>query len=109
MKTNLEQNSEVVRQAGKALVKIDADLAAGHIDGALDKLETAKQQYREWVELDKAIADIEQAGRGVQASEEVQQVLALLAQSQLERGARGRTLGVLWRPRQRRLAARGGR
>jgi hypothetical protein len=64
MKTILEQNSEVVRQAGKALVKIGADLADGHIDSALDKLETAKQQYREWVELDKAIADIEQAGRG---------------------------------------------
>jgi hypothetical protein len=42
MKTILEQNSQVVRQAGKDLVKIGADLAAGHIDSALDKLETAK-------------------------------------------------------------------
>jgi hypothetical protein len=57
MKTILKQYSDVVRQAGKALVKNGADLAAGHIDGALDKLETAKQQYREWVELDKAISD----------------------------------------------------
>jgi hypothetical protein len=91
MKTILEQNSEVVRQAGKALVKIGADLAAGQIDGALDKLETAKQQYREWVELDKAIADIEQAGRGVQASEEVQQVLVQLVGTILATSMRGQS------------------
>ena len=91
MKSILEQNSEVVRQAGKALVKIGADLAAGQIDGALDKLETAKQQYREWVELDKAIADIEQAGRGVQASEEVQQVLVQLVGTILATSMRGQS------------------
>ena len=91
MKTILEQNSEVVRRAGKALVKIGADLAAGQIDGALDKLETAKQQYREWVELDKAIADIEQAGRGNQASEEVQQVLVQLVGTILATSMRGST------------------
>ncbi len=91
MKTILEQNSEVVRQAGKALVKIGADLAAGQIDGALDKLETAKQEYREWVELDKAIAGIEQAGRGVQASEEVQQVLVQLVGTILATSMRGQS------------------
>ncbi|MBT8339862.1 MAG: hypothetical protein HKP58_10715 [Desulfatitalea sp.] len=78
MKTILEQNSEIVRQAGKALVKIGADLADGQIDGALDKLETAKQQYKEWEELDKAIADIEQAGRGNKANQAVQHVLTQL-------------------------------
>jgi hypothetical protein len=91
MKTILEQNSEVVRQAGKDLVKIGADLAAGHIDGALDKLETAKQQYREWVELDKAIADIEQAGRARQANEEVQQVLVKLVGTILATSMRGQS------------------
>ena len=91
MKTILEQNSEVVRQAGQALVKIGADLASGHIDGALDKLETAKQQYREWVELDKAIADIEQAGRGNQANEAVQQVLVQLVGTILATSMRGQS------------------
>jgi len=91
MKTILEQNSEVVRQAGQALVKIGADLAAGHIDGALDKLETAKQQYREWVELDKAIADIEQAGRGNQANEAVQKVLVQLVGTILATSMRGQS------------------
>jgi hypothetical protein len=91
MKTILEQNSEVVRQAGQALVKIGADLAAGQIDGALDKLETAKQQYREWVELDKAIADIEQAGRGNQANEAVQQVLVQLVGTILATSMRGQS------------------
>ena len=91
MKTILEQNSEVVRQAGQALVKIGADLAAGQIDGALDKLETAKQQYKEWEELDKAIADIEQAGRGNQANEAVQQVLVQLVGTILATSMRGQS------------------
>jgi hypothetical protein len=89
MKTILEQNSEVVRQAGKELVKIGADLAAGHIDSALEKLETAKQEYREWVELDKAIADIEQAGRVKQADEQVQQVLVKLVGTIIATSLRG--------------------
>jgi hypothetical protein len=91
MKTILEQNSDVVRQAGQALVKIGADLAAGKIDGALDKLESAKQQYREWEELDKAIADIEQAGRGNQANQAVQQVLVQLVGTILATSMRGRS------------------
>jgi hypothetical protein len=89
MKAILEQNSEVVRQAGKELVKIGADLAAGHIDSALEKLETAKQEYREWVELDKAIADIEQAGRVKQADEQVQQVLVKLVGTIIATSLRG--------------------
>jgi hypothetical protein len=91
MKTILEQNSEVVRQAGKDLVKIGADLAAGHIDSAMDKLEIAKQEYREWVELDKAIDDIEQAGRAKQANEQVQQVLAKLVGTILATSMQGRS------------------
>jgi transposase len=93
MKTILEQNSEVVRQAGKDLVKIGADLADGHIDSALDKLETAKQEYREWVELDQAIADIEQAGRSNQANKEVQQVLVKLVGTILATSMRGGAKG----------------
>jgi small-conductance mechanosensitive channel len=81
MKTILEQNSEVVRQAGKALVKIGADLAAGQIDDALDKLETAKQEFREWVELDKAIADIEKAEQDQYSKQAVQLVLVKLVGS----------------------------
>jgi hypothetical protein len=93
MKTILEQNSDVVRRAGKDLVKIGADLAAGQIDSALDKLETAKQEYREWVELDKAIADIEQAGRGNRANKEVQQVLVKLVGTILATSMRGSSKG----------------
>ena len=81
MKTILEQNSEVVRRAGKALVKIGADLAAGQIDDALDKLETAKQEFREWVELDKAIADIEKAEQDQYSKQAVQLVLVKLVGS----------------------------
>jgi hypothetical protein len=91
MKAILEQNSEVVRQAGKELVKIGADLAAGHIDSALEKLETAKQEYREWVELDKAIVDIEQAGRMKQADEQVQQVLVKLVGTIIATSLRGQS------------------
>jgi small-conductance mechanosensitive channel len=81
MKTILEQNSEVVRPAGQALVKIGADLAAGQIDDALDKLETAKQEFREWVELDKAIADIEKAEQDQYSKQAVQLVLVKLVGS----------------------------
>lgn len=91
MKTILEQNSEVVRQAGKDLVKIGADLAAGHIDRALDTLETAKQEYREWVELDKAIADIEQVERDQRNKQAVQLVLVKLVGTILATSMRGQS------------------
>jgi len=59
MKEILERNREAVREAGRRLVEIGAELAAGKIDEALARLETARQTYREWEELDRATADIE--------------------------------------------------
>ena len=59
MKEILERNSEAVREAGRQLVEIGAELAAGKIDDALARLDTARQAYTEWDELDQAAADIE--------------------------------------------------
>ena len=59
MKEILERNSEAVREAGRQLVEIGAELAAGKIDDALARLDTARQAYPECEELDQAAADIE--------------------------------------------------
>ena len=40
MKEILERNSEAVREAGRQLVEIGAELAAGKIDDALARLDT---------------------------------------------------------------------
>jgi len=59
MKEILERNSEAVREAGRKLVEIGAELAAGKIDDALARVEAVRQTYHEWEELDQAAADIE--------------------------------------------------
>ena len=45
MKEILERNSDAVREAGRQLVEIGAELAAGKIDDALARLDTARQAY----------------------------------------------------------------
>ena len=78
MKEILERNREAVREAGRRLVEIGAELAAGKIDEALVRLETARQTYREWEELDRATADIEGVIRDREGMLAVQHVLGEL-------------------------------
>ena len=78
MKEILERNSEAVREAGRKLVEIGAELAAGKIDDALARVEAVRQTYREWEELDQAAADIEGVIRGREGMLAVQHVLAEL-------------------------------
>jgi len=76
MKEILERNSEAVREAGRQLVEIGAELAAGKIDDALARLDTARQAYPEWEELDQAAADIEGVIRDREGMLAVQHILA---------------------------------
>lgn len=76
MKEILERNSEAVREAGRQLVEIGAELAAGKIDDAMARLDTARQAYPEWEELDKAAADIEGVIRDREGMLAVQNILA---------------------------------
>jgi len=78
MKEILERNREAVREAGRRLVEIGAELAAGKIDEALARLESARQNYREWEELDRATADIEGVIRDREGMLAVQHVLGEL-------------------------------
>ena len=78
MKEILERNSEAVREAGQQLVEMGAELAAGKIDEALARVETIRQTYREWDELDQAVADIEGVIRDREGMLAVQHVLAEL-------------------------------
>ena len=76
MKEILERNSEAVREAGRQLVEIGAELAAGKIDDALARLDIARQAYSEWEELDQAAADIEGVIRDREGMFAVQHILA---------------------------------
>jgi len=76
MKEILERNSEAVREAGRQLVEIGAQLAAGKLDDALARLDTARQAYPEWEELDQAAADIEGVIRDRKVMLAVQHILA---------------------------------
>jgi len=78
MKEILERNSEAVREAGRKLVEIGAELAAGKIDDALARVEAVRQTYHEWEELDQAAADIEGVIRDREGMLAVQHVLAEL-------------------------------
>ena len=78
MKEILERNSEAVREAGRKLVEIGAELAAGKIDDALARVEAVRQTYYEWEELDQAAADIEGVIRDREGMLAVQHVLAEL-------------------------------
>ncbi len=76
MKEILERNSEAVREAGRQLVEIGAELAAGKIDDALARLDTARQAYPEWEVLDQAAADIDGVIRDREGMLAVQHILA---------------------------------
>ena len=76
MKEILERNSEAVREAGRQLVEIGAELAAGKIDDALARLDTARQAYPECEELDQAAAHIEGVIRDREGMFAVQHILA---------------------------------
>jgi len=78
MKEILERNSEAVREAGRKLVEIGAELAAGKINDALACVEAVRQTYHEWEELDQAAADIEGVIRDREGMLAVQHVLAEL-------------------------------
>ena len=83
MKQILEQNSDVIREAGQALVDIGSELAAGRIDDAFERMEAARQKYVEWQELDRAILDIEEAVSNRTNTLAVQQFLTELISSVL--------------------------
>ena len=76
MKEILERNREAVREAGRRLVEIGAELAAGKIDDALARVEAVRQTYREWDELDQARVDIEGVIRDREGMLAVQHILA---------------------------------
>jgi len=83
MKQILEQNSEVIREAGQALVDIGSELAAGRIDDAFERMQVARQKYVEWQELDQAILDIEEAVSNRTNTLAVQQIITELISSVL--------------------------
>jgi len=83
MKQILEQNSDVIREAGQALVDIGSELAAGRIDDAFERMEADRQKYVEWQELDQAILDIEEAVSNRTNTLAVQQILTELISSVL--------------------------
>ena len=76
MKEILERNSEAVREAGRQLVEIGAELAAGKIDDALARIDAARQAYPEWEVLDQAAADIDGVIRDREGMLAVQHILA---------------------------------
>lgn len=75
MKEILRENKEAVRDAGLALIDIGSQLAAGKIDEALGRLEASRQKYREWDEIDGAVAKIESVIRERESMLAVQQVV----------------------------------
>lgn len=90
MKEILERNSEAVREAGRQLVEIGAELAAGKIDDALARLDAARQAYPEWEELDHAAADIEGVIRDREGMLAVQHILAEIVGTVLGSALRSR-------------------
>lgn len=75
MKEILYENKETVRDAGLALIDIGSKLAAGKIDEAVARLDESRQKYREWDELDHAVAKIESVKRERESALAVQQVV----------------------------------
>lgn len=90
MREILKQNETAVREAGRHLVEIGAELADSKIDEALARLAATQGQYAEWEELDQARADIEGVIRDREGMLAVQHILADLV---------GMVLGVALRTR----------
>ncbi len=76
MREILKQNETAVREAGRQLVEIGAELAGGKIDEALARLASTQGQYAGWKELDQARADIEGVIRDREGMLAVQHILA---------------------------------
>jgi len=90
MKEILERNSEAVREAGRQLVEIGAELAAGKIDDALARIDAARQAYPEWEVLDQAEADIDGVIRDREGMLAVQHILAEIVGTVLGSALRSR-------------------
>ena len=90
MKEILEQNSEAVREAGRQLVELGADLANGKIDEALTKFDAARQTYPEWNDLDRAKAGVEGVIRDREGMTGVQNVLVEIVGAILDSALRPR-------------------
>ena len=90
MREILKQNETAVREAGRQLVEIGAELAAGKIDEALARLVAAQGQYAEWDELNQARADIEGVIRDRKGMLAVQHILADLVGTVLGAALRSR-------------------
>ena len=67
-----------------------AELAAGKIDDALARLDTARQAYPEWEELDQTAADIEGVIRDREGMLAVQHILAEIVGTVLGSALRSR-------------------
>lgn len=90
MREILKQNEAAVREAGRQLVEIGAELAAGKIDEAFARLAAAQGQYVEWDELDQARVDIEGVIRDREGMLAVQHILADLVGTVLGTALRSR-------------------
>jgi len=90
MKEILRENREAVRDAGLALIDIGSKLAAGKIDEAIGTLDESRQKYREWDELDGAVAKIESAIRDRTSMLAVQQVIGEMVGAILAAALRSR-------------------
>jgi hypothetical protein len=90
MREILKQNEAAVREAGRQLVEIGAELAAGKIDEAFARLTAAQGQYAEWDELDQARVDIEGVIRDREGMLAVQHILADLVGTVLGAALRSR-------------------
>ena len=90
MREILKQNEAAVREAGRQLVEIGAELAAGKIDEAFARLAAAQEQFAEWDELDQARVDIEGVIRDREGMLAVQHILADLVGTVLGAALRSR-------------------
>jgi len=90
MREILKQNETAVREAGRQLMEIGAELAAGKIDETLARLVAAQGQYAEWEELDQARADIARVIRDREGMLAVQHILADLVGTVLGAALRSR-------------------
>lgn len=89
MKEILRENPQAVREAGLALVEIGALLAAGKVEEAAKRLETKRQAYRAWEELDVARLQIEMAVRERQSLLAIEQIVGEMVAVALASAIRG--------------------
>ena len=90
MREILKQNETAVREAGRQLVEIGAELTDGKIDEALARLAAAQGRHAEWDELDQARADIAGVIRDREGMLAVQHILVDLVGTMLGAALRTR-------------------